>query len=145
MANPVPLDDALLERYGHAEMIPVARRRRRTRRHKDPKAFQVWRDQSHRQFRHFFCLRVIPTREAKTFRQMVQTLALHPQPLILIHPGSRWPPAVLFVGLESATVPDALRIFLNQYGVVMPQPLERRQRRAIIEALHRPFVASRTA
>ncbi|MGC8489692.1 MAG: hypothetical protein ACP5QO_15940 [Clostridia bacterium] len=145
MANPVPLDDALLERYGNAEMVPVAHRRRRTRRHKDSKAVQIWQDHPHRRFRHIFCLRVIPTREAKTFRLMVQALTLHARPLLLVNPGSRWPPAVLFVGLDRDTVPDALRIFLSQYGVIMPQPLDRRQRRVLIGALHRPLVASRTA
>jgi hypothetical protein len=141
LANPVPLDDALLERYGHAEMIPVARRRRRTRRHKDPKAFQVWRDQSHRRFRHFFCLRVIPTREAKTFRLLVEALTLTPRPLLLINPGSRWPPGVLFVGLESATAPDDLRIFLKPHGVLVPEPIERDQRRALVGTLHKQIIA----
>ncbi len=141
MANPVPLDHALLERYGNAEMVPVAHRRRRTRRHKDSKAFQVWRDQSHHRFRHFFCLRVIPTREAKTFRLMVQALNLQPRPLLLIKPGARWPPAVLFVGLETNTLSDDLRIFLKPYGALMPDPIERHRRRALIEALHKQIVA----
>ena len=141
MANPVPLDDALLEHYGHAEMLPVAHRRRRTRRHKGSKPVQVWQDQAQRGVRHLFCLRVIPTREAKTFRLMVQALTVHARPLLLINPGSRWPPAMVFVGLESATVPDALRIFLSQYGVIVPEPLDRHERRALLGTLHRPPAA----
>lgn len=141
MANPVPLDNALLERYGYTDMIPVTHRRRRTRRHKGAKPVQIWRDQSHRRFRHLFCLRVIPTREAKTFRQLVQALQLHPRALVLINPGSHWPPGIVFVGLDSPQVPDDLWIFLGDYGVVVPHPLERRQRRAILEALHAPLIA----
>jgi hypothetical protein len=141
MANPVPLDDALLERYGHVALVAVARRSRRTRRHKDPQALQVWRDHRARRVCHVFCLRVIPTREAKTFRLMVEALTLRPQPFVLIKPGARRPRAVLFIGLETHTLSDDLRIFLQPYGVLVPEPIERSRRRALLAALDKQRVA----
>lgn len=146
MAHPVPLTDDLLERYGRDDMRPVARRRRRTCRHKDAKPVQVWRDQPHRTFHHLFGLRVIPTRESKTFRHLVQVLRVHPQSLVLLDLGTHWPPGLLFIGLEAPTVPEALWLFLSEYGLLVPQPLERRHRRTI-QALLRttPLCVEHTA
>jgi len=82
-----------------------------------------------------FILRVIPTREAKVFRDLTLRLATCPDALAVIHPGAAGPPGVLYLVTPTPALPPGCFATLAEQGRLERTPVDRATRRRVLRWL----------